>query len=97
MPTQVRLALRPGNARHGNYLNKEEEMNEYFRQVLADRYRTELAAALGENPRVRSKTQLAKDTKPSRKSLPHDIPKHHQYSKAHYANATPAKPPGLWT
>ena len=70
-------------------------MNEYFRQVLADVDPTELEAALGENAPVRSKPQLAKDTGLSRKNLPHYIPQHHQYRKAHHANATPAKPPGF--
>ena len=76
MPTRVRLAQRQGNASRGNYLNNEEEMNEYFRQVLADVDPTELEAALGENAPVRSKPRLAKDTGLSRKSLPHHIPQH---------------------
>lgn len=52
-----------------NYLNNEEEMNEYLRQVLEDGDPTELAAALGDIARARGMTQLAKDTGLSRESL----------------------------
>ena len=52
-----------------NYLNSEEEVAEYLRQVLEDNDPTELAAALGDIARARGMTQLARDTGLSRESL----------------------------
>lgn len=52
-----------------NYLGNEEDMAEYFRQVLEDNDPAELAAALGAIARARGMAQLAKDTGLSRESL----------------------------
>lgn len=52
-----------------NYLNSEEEIAEYLRQVLEDNNPAELAAALGDIARARGMTQLARDTGLSRESL----------------------------
>ncbi|WP_159917900.1 addiction module antidote protein [Pantoea sp. 18069] len=52
-----------------NYLNNEEEIAEYLRQVLEDNNPAELAAALGDIARARGMTQLARDTGLSRESL----------------------------
>ena len=52
-----------------NYLNSEEEIAEYLRQVLEDNDPAELAGALGDIARARGMTQLARDTGLSRESL----------------------------
>lgn len=52
-----------------NYLNSEEEIAEYLRQVLEDNDAAELAGALGDIARARGMTQLARDTGLSRESL----------------------------
>ncbi|MBS0466558.1 MAG: putative addiction module antidote protein [Proteobacteria bacterium] len=52
-----------------NYLNSEEEIAEYLRQVLEGNNPAELAAALGDIARARGMTQLARDTGLSRESL----------------------------
>ncbi|TCP16912.1 addiction module antidote protein [Simplicispira metamorpha] len=52
-----------------NYLNSEEEIAEYLRQVLEDNGPAELAGALGDIARARGMTQLARDTGLSRESL----------------------------
>ncbi|MGJ7543495.1 addiction module antidote protein [Variovorax sp. LT1R16] len=52
-----------------NYLGNEDDMAEYFRQVLEDNDPAELAAALGAIARARGMTQLSKDTGLSRESL----------------------------
>ena len=52
-----------------NYLNREEEIAEYLRQVLEDNDPAELASALGDIARARGMTQLARDTGLSRESL----------------------------
>ena len=52
-----------------NYLNSEEEIAEYLRQVLEDNNPAELAGALGDIARARGMTQLARDTGLSRESL----------------------------
>lgn len=52
-----------------NYLNDEEDMAEYMRQVLEENDPAELAAALGAIARARGMAQLAKDTGLSRESL----------------------------
>ena len=52
-----------------NYLNSEEDVAEYLRQVLEDGDPAELGAALGDIARARGMTQLARDTGLSRESL----------------------------
>ena len=52
-----------------NYLNSEEDIAEYLRQVLEDNNPAELAGALGDIARARGMTQLARDTGLSRESL----------------------------
>ena len=52
-----------------NYLDDDEAVAEYLRQVLADGDPAELGAALGDIARARGMTQLAKDTGLSRESL----------------------------
>ena len=52
-----------------NYLDSEEEIAEYLRQVLEEGDPAELGAALGDIARARGMTQLARDTGLSRESL----------------------------
>lgn len=52
-----------------NYLDTEEDIAEYLRQVLVDNDPVELAAALGDIARARGMSKLAADTGLSRESL----------------------------
>ena len=52
-----------------NYLDTEEDIAEYLRQVLVDNDPIELAAALGDIARARGMSKLAADTGLSRESL----------------------------
>ena len=52
-----------------NYLQGEEDVAEYLRQVLEEGDAAELAGALGSIARARGMTQLARDTGLSRESL----------------------------
>jgi probable addiction module antidote protein len=52
-----------------NYLNDEEDVVEYLRQVLEEGDPVELGAALGAIARARGMSQLARDTGLSRESL----------------------------
>jgi probable addiction module antidote protein len=52
-----------------DFLETEEDMAEYLRQVLEDGDPTLVAAALGDIARARGMAQLAKDTGLSRESL----------------------------
>jgi len=52
-----------------NYLNDEEDIAEYMRQVLEDGDPAELGAALGAIARARGMTDLARDTGLSREGL----------------------------
>ena len=52
-----------------NYLNDEEDVVEYLRQVLEEGDPVELGAALGAIARARGMAQLARDTGLSRESL----------------------------
>ena len=63
-----------------NYLNDEEDITEYMRQVLEDGDPAELGAALGAIARVRGMTDLARDTGLSREAC----------TKASRANVLPA-------
>ncbi len=59
--------IRPFDAAH--YLQCEEDIAEYLRQVLEDGDPALLGAALGDIARARGMTQLARDTGLSRESL----------------------------
>jgi len=52
-----------------NYLNSEDDIAEYMRQVVEDGDVAELASALGHVARARGMAQLARDTGLSRESL----------------------------
>ena len=52
-----------------NYLNDEEDMTEYMRQVLEEGDPAELGAALGAIARARGMSNLARDTGLSREGL----------------------------
>ncbi|MCZ2104896.1 MAG: putative addiction module antidote protein [Comamonadaceae bacterium] len=65
--TKTKIKTRPFDM--ANYLDSEEEVVEYLRQVLEDGDPAELAAALGDIARARGMTQLARDTGLSRESL----------------------------
>lgn len=52
-----------------NYLQDDEDVAEYLRQVLEEGDPAELAGALGSIARARGMTQLAKDTGLSRETL----------------------------
>ena len=52
-----------------NYLNDEEDVVEYLRQVLEEGDPVELGSALGAIARARGMSQLARDTGLSRESL----------------------------
>ena len=52
-----------------NYLNDDEDIAEYMRQVLAEGDPAELGAALGAIARSRGMSNLARDTGLSRESL----------------------------
>jgi probable addiction module antidote protein len=63
----TKIKTRPFDAAH--YLNNEEDVAEYMRQVLADGDPVLLGAALGDIARARGMSQLARDTGLSRESL----------------------------
>lgn len=52
-----------------NYLNDEQDIEEYIRQVLEEGDPAELGAALGAIARARGMTDLARDTGLSREGL----------------------------
>ena len=52
-----------------NYLEDDEDVAEYLRQVIEENDPAELACALGAVARARGMSQLAKDTGLSRESL----------------------------
>ncbi len=52
-----------------DYLDSEEMIQEYFRQVVADGDSNEIIEALGEIARARGMMKLAKETGLSRESL----------------------------
>lgn len=52
-----------------NYLESDEDVGEYLRQVIEDNDPAELAGALGAIARARGMAQLAHDTGLSRESL----------------------------
>jgi len=52
-----------------NYLDGEEDIAEYLRQVVEDGDPTELAMAMGNIARARGMTQLARETGLSRENL----------------------------
>lgn len=62
-----KIKIRPFDM--ANYLDSEQEIAEYLRQVLEDGDPAELAAALGDIARARGMTQLARETGLSRESL----------------------------
>ncbi len=65
--SKAKIRMRPFDM--ANYLQSDEDIAEYLRQVLEEGDAALLAAALGDVARARSMTQLARDTGLTREGL----------------------------